>query len=379
VGVPLVLSCQLLLTHHDLSGDADRDAGGPVVDPCSHAALPPPPPPDAANDTSVGDLWFATDRITIPLGQDGGVKPGLDLDNACTCLPDLHGGAPPCRTPYFLTPPSDRQGCDFDAGVDDALGATALGYGAFLQGNFDLAASVNQRAATGYRTFLLYVAGYNGQADDPSVDVAVISSGGLYDPADCKDPEQPLPNLPRSQLQHAPKWNGCDRWSPAVGRTTDAFPARKTKTVPGWVSNYTIAAHLGQVAATFFGQSADLSGASALATIIREDGGPSYRLEGFLAGRIAFADAASLVGGTESVSPDGGRQNLCDTGLWNLVETDLCSARDTMSDPNLEFEGGVCDAVSLVIGFSARQAQVSNDEYDQPLVTPDCDATIDCK
>ena len=374
--VPLVLSCQLLLSRHNLDGDPDPDARAPA-DPCTHAV--PPPPPRAGDVPSVGDLWFATRQIILPLGEDGGVKPGLDLDDSCTCLPDLRDGAAPCRTPFLRTPPPSPKGCDFDGGVDDSLGAAALAYGSFLE-SFDLARTVNDGIDGGARTFLVYLANYNGQADDPDVDVGVVTSGGLFDPLRCEDAEAPIPEDQRASLQHTPLWDGCDRWSPVHLTTHDGYPARKAKTTKAYVSNHTVVAHLDTVSAQFFGQAADLTRVVAVATITPRDGGPGYGIKGFLTGRIAFTAAADLVGHTDAVDKGGNRVGTCATPFWDIIAGDLCSARDTLLDPANEFhQGAVCDAVSIAIGFVAEQAQVSDDEHDPSARVADCDATVECQ
>jgi hypothetical protein len=373
--VPLVLSCQLLL-NRSLNPDPDPVDSGRPVDPCTHA-VPPPPPVDAGESPGPGDLWFATQRIIVPLGEDAGVKPGLDLDDSCTCEPDLHDGAAPCDTPS-----TNRTSCDFDGGVDDALGATALRYAPFFEGKFDLAGSVNDRIATGFRTFLIFLSGYNGQANDADVGVAVVTSGGLYDPARCGDePEQPVPEASRATYQHAPVWDGCDRWSAVPPKTTGKYPARKTKVTRGYVSNFTVVARLDTVSAEFFGLAAQLTNAVAVGTITPQDGG-KYRVEGFITGRLAFSDATDLVGHTETVLSDGGKQGTCASPLWPDVALDLCAARDTTLLSTQEFQqpkNATCDAVTAAIGFVALSAQVSDDEFAQPQRVADCDAAIDCQ
>jgi hypothetical protein len=168
-----------------------------------------------------------------------GVKPGLDLDDSCTCQRDLRDGAAPCETPS-----ATRMACDFDGGVDDSFGALSLQYSPFLTSDFDLAGTENRAIASGLRTFLIYVNGYNGKADDPLVGVSIIMSGGLYDSGRCGDPATTVPDSGRETLMHAPRWDGCDRWSASHGMVQGNYPNRKTVVVPGYVANHTLVAHL---------------------------------------------------------------------------------------------------------------------------------------
>jgi hypothetical protein len=370
---PVVVSCQLLLDLHRLEPDPDAvliDAASPP-DPCAHA-YPPPEPAVDDDPTTAEDYWFATERINLPLKEVNGFKPGLDLDDSCTCQPDLHDGAAPCETPG-----TDRISCDFDGGVDDAFGAAATQYTAFLR-DYDVAGSINQKITTGDRTFLFFLSGYNGKANDREVGVALVTAGGLYDGATCDDPEAPLPAAPRETLLHPPRWDGCDRWSPLPGRLFGAFPKRKTQTFAAYVSNFTIVAHAQSFGFESLGEGVTVTHGAAVATITPADGGKDMEVSGFIAGRFAFSDAASLVGRTE-VSADGGRTPLCATGLWPIASASLCASRDTMQQSSQEFRGATCDAVTTAIGFVARRAQVSNDEYQPPPHTVDCDAAIECQ
>jgi hypothetical protein len=93
--------------------------------------------------------------------------------------------------------------------------------------------------------------------------------------------------------------------------------------------------------------------------------------------RLGFADAIALMGKTD-VPKNGDHVQLCTTEYWSLVSAQLCAARDTMQQADLDFHGKECNAVTTTIGFLARPAQVSNDVFAHPPRPSACDAQVDC-
>jgi hypothetical protein len=359
----VTVSCKLLLGIEDPVGEARPQVaieGG--SDPCAHTD--PPSRPETDDDpstTSQHDYWLAADRIIIPMKPDAGIQPGVDLDQSCTCKPDLHDGAAPCATPA-----EPRVRCDFEGGVDDSLGAMAREYGAFLP-FFDLAEPANVQIRNGARTLLVYLANYNGKANDKDVGIAFVGSGGLYTNLGCDGvardagPPQAAPDSGKPGVQRAPVWDGCDRWSPIPGAVKGRYPSRVASITEAYVSNYTLVVHVKEVALQLFGGSVRLGNGVAVARLIPENG--SFRADGFIAGRMQFTELTSVLG--RIADADGGPA-LCDTPAWAVAAPSLCAARDTMQSPTLDHMGQVCDAITGTVGFTARAAQVDDVEYENP-------------
>jgi hypothetical protein len=364
------ISCQWVLDVHRLTPEpnVDAEAGAPV-DPCVHAGLPPPP--GGVDVPSEGqDYWFAIQQIIIPAAEVDGVKPGIDLDQACTCERDLHDGAPPCETPS----PSGVV-CDFDGGIDDSFGQLSTVFSPFLTGGYDPASTTNSSIANGSQATLIYVSGYNGQANDPAIGGAIVMSGGLYDTAQCGGPELPIPDGGR--IAHKPRWDGCDRWSPGVGTVQGLYPNRKTLVYAGYVSNYTIVVRPDLSNVAFLGRPVGVNGGVSVGKVIADDAG-TFHLEGYIAGRFDANAAAAVVGTTDltvGTGVNGERSPLCASQYWSQIAKQLCAVRDTVMDLNDAFKPGkACDAISATMGFVARRAEVSNDEYDPVFISLDCPA-----
>jgi hypothetical protein len=370
-GGVLALSCQLLVDVSYPQPDA-ADAGGEAgaADPCAHALAPTRPTPEQDDDTTTrNDYWFATESLIVPLEPDGGVKVGLDLDDACSCLADRRSGAPSCTTPGA----AGGKVCDFDGGVDDAVATLAADYQA-LKANFDITNSIQRKIDTGVRTQLIFVGKYNGKANDSDVSVAIVGSGGLYDRKKCSDPGG-VANV--DAVNFGPSWDGCDRWSPLRNRVVGPYPNRvPVGDTPSWVKDRQIVVPLGTLALEFLGEAIQMRHATGVMTVL-DDGASGLRLEGYIAGRVPFLQMVQIVGRTE-VDEGPVRKPVCATGLWAPISAQLCGTADVMEDRSRDHFGESCDAVSMVFGFTARSARVSDHEVDNPERSVTCDASVSC-
>jgi hypothetical protein len=376
----LLAACQLVIGLEEPKGvdapidDGGADSGG---DPCKHE-VPPPKPTKDDNPEVNKTYWLAASHVTVPLKPTAsGYKPGFDLDNACTCSPDLHDGGPPCSTPGTTN-------CDFDGGVDDAFGATFDTFAASSGlGGLDLVAPVNNELASGTRTLLFYITGYNDSANDSEVSVQFVNSGGLYTNVDCDGNPRPDekvtfddPSLgnpkPLPDKRYAPLNDGCDHWSPDEGATTAPnAPIAPQQTLKAYVNNYDLVVQFDTLAAALFGQTSTVTNGVAAAHLTKVNG--KLHASGVVSGRMAFDGLMDLVGRTSTaIGADSGSMPFCQSQFWLLVGPRFCSARDTMAMPSLEFKGKTCDAASATIGFDFVEAQVSPVAFTNTQDTADC-------
>lgn len=365
-----VLSCQVILGLDEPAGvarpDAELEAEVTIVDPCQHAL--PPPEPAVDDDPSAGSqqyAWFATEQVMMPLKPDAGIQPGLDLDNSCTCQSDLFDGAAPCRSPKL----DDEAFCDYNGGVDDSFGKTLVN--AQVGTAIDISDPINRSIQTGARGLLIYLAKYNGKANDQDVGVAFVASGGLYSNLGCdggaRDAalQDSAPELAPGGKQYAPVWDGCDRWSPHDGRVSPGDHTRRAplSVVDAYVSNYVLVTRrINEVALDIYGVPMRLTNGYFVARLTPGDG-ERFRMEGVVAGRMPFDDLLNAAGRANTTTKNE-KTPLCESGYWPVLKPVFCQARDTMTSRAGDFKGEVCDAVSATIGLVARRAEVSDSKDD---------------
>ena len=164
-------------------GGAGGGAGG---ESCAKAKVPDPP--ESAVAGSDVELVVVLSELSIGDDYDPDVGPtvGYDLDDECTCL----GGGEVCNARGAAA-----SVCDGPGGRDNAL-AGVLALLGELHPAFD-SDQWTQKAQAGESSLLVRVRGYNGEANDEQVEVAVFPSPGL-----AEDPCSVVP----------PRWDGMDRW-----------------------------------------------------------------------------------------------------------------------------------------------------------------------
>jgi hypothetical protein len=341
LGVLLAAGCTIL-NGYSVEPDAGPDAtssdapvppsdAGTDLDPCQHVLPPGPPPADAATP---GAITFVSTAKSVDFGvlPDGGTGApiGFDLDRTCTCTSPAGSCAPP---------PNAGSECDFPGGIDDAvrdLVATAQ------IGGINFTHDTNDNIATGANTFLVWLQNYNGEADDPDVQIAVLYSPGLHDDAGA--------NV-------IPTFTASDRWSVTsdevyVGTTT---PQRL---VPGYVTGHTLVVN-GAIALPILPDvTIELSEALLVAKI---DATNSYLESGTVAGR---APAGAVIRALGAKVQSGKR--LCDpaNGLYYVgfqgLASRLCQARDIMANPADDGQGKSCDAISVALTFFGAPASIGS-------------------
>ncbi|MCC7535256.1 MAG: hypothetical protein IT379_03540 [Deltaproteobacteria bacterium] len=327
----------------DLGSDADPpppdDGPGPDDD-----ETPPPPPPDMgppgcvprrpperpvlSDPASTPVRWYAMRDLRVGMGEQWRSL-GYDLDGFCS---DVDSTESECA-------PSEGFGVtmDGDDGVDNAFGQTFIQLITLLQPEYESLA--NARIDVGEYGILVRLAEWNGTANDPVVDVALVdASRGFAMGAD-----------PTAVLE-PPEWNGSDEWiastrSFAAGDTTRPL-ARDTA---GFVVDNVLVAHPRD--GTELSITSDRTVTLKLTGVIltaRIDDGNRRLVDGIVAGRWALDDIFNTLP----------RAFICpDTDQYRGAQTALDRAADVTVDgeptPFLR-----CEAISVGVGFSGTLSTI---------------------
>jgi len=338
-------------------GGRERDAKGPCL------GAEPPPPPSASSPTGLSATFHvAIERIWYDPATDPSVALGYNLDKTCTCE-GTPKGAPSCVN-------DASPNCDGDGGRDLAGNELLLMVDSFTKQGF--AAAYNARIAAGEGTVVLEVGAYDLGMDDQSVALSSYGSGGLL--SGDGGPEAGL---------LSPRWDGTDRWSvdprsfsgvQAVDAGWEYIPLHVDTSA--YVTGYNLVARLDTVQLGVGGGELALEDAVLVASVQADITTGGHMLTGQIAGRLPIATLFAAA----SLSPDPsayGGQHYCgsDVVFQSLILPTLCNATDIMSAASKDHSGHGCDAVSLAIGFVARQV-VLGPPHEAPSAPLGCDGSV---
>lgn len=352
-----------------------EDVTPPATDPCSHHAPPGAPVKTGApgEDDELPPFIVAVHTLNL-VPEAGAPVPGFDLDNVCTCetrTPTAGEGGTTCR----LNPKT--MGCDDDGGIDNAGAHLFDEYKQVI--NIDDSANVNDEIGNGFKTLLIQIAGYNGQLNDPSINVGVFPSDGLTEKPPSKpscDASMPTTRGDRPDATFwTPVYCGDDKWSvvkeTAIGTNRPLVPVR---TGSGWVKDGVLVVSVNDsLQVPFFNSVVSLVTARMVAKLVPLDVNLKPRdpkvppkdaekrlwelREGVLAGRIPARDILAAAGSLDDPLDKQSGKHLCSTPLFLTAQTAICSYLDISSNPqrdlNLSFG---CDALSSAFGFAAFPA-----------------------
>jgi hypothetical protein len=360
------IACQLILgfgDHHPSFTDdaaAAADAGPPLE--CEQG-VHPPGPPDATDNGEKKDYIFAI-RTGDFVGAKADDVPGYDLDGVCTCDPrdrSAHGGQLSCL------PSKDSlldASCDDDGGVDNSLTAIFAFAGA---GAIDTS-SLDQEATCGRSSVLIAVYNYNGQRDDPDIQVGLRASFGIFE----GDGGVAVPGCAYDgggvkQNAIPARWDGNDLWSSKEGDFTDQGLSNQLQNA--WVRGGKLVVDTRQTSLrtglqesipVVFRDGVMTFGTPILtATIVPVEGKPGqFRLEdGILTGRVAVDEMLDFFGAKPVPIADSPTGDLCGTITYEqLLKPTLCGFAESRMPPGEDFRGAPCNALSVAIRFTAGQA-----------------------
>lgn len=333
------------------SGGATTSTGGSGGMTCGSKSWPSPP---AAADPSNEDVEVIVAVRTVDFGEGdltSGPLVGFDLDGRCSCADD----GPTC-----MTPEPAKQACDGPQGIDNGI-AELFGAAAIFDESFTSTYHAT-RADAGAWSILVRIRGYNGEANDNQVQVAMFPSGGL-DEDPCHDGSPPA-------------WDGSDAWpimsvsleGPGGGgggggaggaACGDPEPAGYSLENPkyvddaAYVTNHVLVASLPEagIALDATGAGINLVGGFLTGTL-EQVGGAWHLTNGTLAGRWPLAD---LFGAFSDLGSDG--DGLCtDDSTYQLIRDAICGKRDITAQ--ISGPTATCDAVSFGMAFQAEPAQL---------------------
>jgi hypothetical protein len=371
VALPFVIvagaSCGLLLDLH--SPDARElppldDAA--TRDPCVHAA--PPPLPDTEDEgEDVPPFWLAL--RSFDLASANGGLPGFDLDGVCTCdgLPNTAFDASPSCVPRS----SARTHCDLEGGVDNAFGEAFAPYAAIFDSQ-----RAGQLIADGRATVLIYIAGYNGKANDRSVKVGFARTDGIY--TDQCDPNLVVddagPGLGASSKYagiYTPSWRGCDPWHGEPSQLSNEGIPKSMGS--GYVNDYRLVVRslddipffMGNVEATVHEPIVD-------AKLEKTSSPQRFRIRnGTIAGRVMLGDIGRIV----FVGQVGGGALCEQPAAFRSIMDTLCPNIDSAESASLDHQGRPCTSMSFAFRFDADVVAI-----DRTNRVPPVDPTEDpCK
>ena len=360
------LACEVIL---GIKSDDFRVADAATIpDPCVHAL--PPPAPDASDvGPALPPLVFAFERSHIGGRNDAGLTSGFDLDGVCTCSAgpgSAHDGGPSCspRAP-------DASSCDGEGGVDNT--ASIVIPPAFAA-QYD--AVFTDDSNCGRQTVLVQLTEYNGRADDPQVVVALATSYGIFDPHDGGDDlvyAAGCGNYPAVDGGGYPaKHDGTDVWSVEAASVAQGILRERFQ---GYVTNGTLVVKLdvegdiGGWSLVVGGRVVPLRTAILTAKLNRQPNG-SFRLdEGVVTGRVAVDDVLAGIGSLRVTGED----YICNhPEIYEPLKKLACASSDLAKLPSRDFSGASCDAVSLVLEFTAEPAVIGHAEPPQGVPKTGC-------
>jgi hypothetical protein len=344
----IAVGCSLLNPLEGYSGGA-ADALAPPADvvaqqetsipdaPTSDAgcvgARPPPRPP-ASGNLDGGSTTIVAAISSFELGEKSDPKiakqSGYDLDLLCTC-----------PGPRACVPKSGAGICDLPSGVDNSGGAWLLGLA-----NLQSGVAFGAGASVGAEGILMRIRNYNDLPDDDDVEVALFDTFG----AEAFQPDAGGGTLKR---------DGTDRWTvdakSLLGGTPYLPVAVDTRAyVRGGVvvAEIRFPFRIGDI--TF-----PVSSGYVTASLVKLPTG-FYALEkGILSGRLNASEFLTAFEGIASIAPGPGF--LCGADpIYASLRESFCRVLDLPTDPTTDGREGPCDAVSLVIGFTAYPSVLGN-------------------
>ncbi len=342
VALVALAACQLIVGVDDEAGvprpvttEAGSVDAGPV-DPC-RKHVPPPRSEVPAPDDKL-DLVFAVRQFVAQPSQG---TLGYDLDGRCTGIDGSTTADPPC-----VGPSPSR---DADGGVDNGIAKVLETFKVFSNTDDPVGQAATNNIAGGVFTNLIGVFGYNGQKNDPSVQVQVVVSVGLRS-VGC---DGGTTDGGGERLK--PQWDGCDTWNHTPDAIKDGANPVWLQVREGYVADDTLVVQIPESKiGIFIGEFAVYDGAMT-ARIERDANGRVIGLRnGVFAGRASASDMLRVV-----QFLNFNRTVVCEDPIaFQAIKDALCKGRDIPIHREDDGKGQRCDGVSVAFGFEADPARV---------------------
>lgn len=328
----------------------DRDAG--PSDECTLRA--PPPRPDVA-DGDGPEVAFGLREVVMSQGDLWGDY-GYDVDEFCTVAPTFRAE---CTPPSMPRAPLDGPG-----GVDNVFGKSFFPLVALASPDLESQSRMSQERGTGLPIVRIF--GWNGQDDDPRVEIHVMQA--VFGAPGDDGPEPP--ERPADQSASRPEWDGRDWfWVRSDAFRMNDINRPLIRDDNAYVAGRTLVARLPDRVEILF--PSDIAGVRV------------YLTGAVVTGRIS-EDGLTLEDAV--VSGRWGIDDLLDTAQnvgicpgsrdYSLLASQLDSIADVRSVPGTGGEGVRCDAISLGVGFTGTRVRVADLAEGPPLPNPCEDPTL---
>ncbi|MCA9626962.1 MAG: hypothetical protein KC766_04830 [Myxococcales bacterium] len=300
-------------------GDCEDAGADSTTDARSCDPIKPPSRPSGMDSGGPERSYVLRDTL-IDQSLDRWRTLGFDLDDRCSLPPDPDVE---CLPPAGTTPETDGE-----RGIDNAFGHRVASTLVGLDANLEKRIRKDQEAGRG--GILVNIQGYNGERDDPSVDVFIAQT--IY----------AVPHGENGKSQ--PHWDGRDRFyceDSAFDGSPDAPLVRNDNAYvrDGWLvvrlpDRADITFNIDDGAVNFRFISASIVGR------FSEDG--RFLEDVVLSGRWALSDIA--------LAAD--QLGICEgTVERTFLDNSLASIADVRGTPGTGGPNALCDAVSASLGF----------------------------
>ena len=338
---------------------------GGVSSSCEDGSRQPPERPTDPDGPDGPEVVFALKNVRLDQSGDAWREIGFNLDGICSTAPDP---VVECVPPRF---PAAQPDVDGNEGIDNVFGGRLFPLIDLVFPELkDIAVDSAER---GLGAVVVRIRGWNGQDDDPRVEVAVAQTvdtvaGAEADVAapDITFDEMFQARLDGGELAPAPAWDGHDwAWLRADGFFMRDLERARIEDTNAYIRDRTLVVRLPD-----------------RVDIVFSDGevGVNVRItDGIAAGRISD-DLRSMgpvhVAGRWSILDllDTARTiGVCDeTPQFDLLSTQLDTIADVRSVRGSGGEGVECDALSLGVTFEGVPVRIAG-IVDHPPLPNQCE------
>ena len=318
----------------------------------------PPSRPDVEDSDDGPEVVFALRNIFLVQGEQWS-QTGFDLDGRCSQAPDFDVE---CLPQTAASPEVDGE-----LGIDNSVGHNLLPlvdvvYGGMLQ------EFVTGAQDGGNGVFLFRVRGYNGEADDPRVDVMVAQSvAGTIPLPDDSAPDLTIMGsdiqLPDGTTPPPPAWDGKDYfWVRSDTVAGDSLEQPLVRDDNAYVSGHTLVVRPPDRVDIIF------SGVGVGVLVNLTD--PLFAVD--LSEDLQTAPSATFAGrwAVTDILNTAESIGICQgDALYAATFAALQEAADVRSDPSEGGSGLPCDAVSIGVTADGIRARIAG--VGEPSPRPD--------
>jgi hypothetical protein len=310
---------------------------------CRGPNVPSAPDLSTSSPSDSVELLVALSKLDLG-GGDAGTY-GFNLDRACTCPePDT------CQRPLDKNGKKSPPACDDPGGIDNAGRALFGAFSTFINQN-----TFNTALTKGLSGLFLRIQNYNGLADDATVTVSVYASLGYVGYPDA-----------------GPTFDGTDVWYVDQASTENGnLDTPHYKANEAYVRDHTLIASLKFPIVLGGGNTQSVNVELESGKIVAQldsNGSVITGVHGQLAGRWQVSKLLTSL--QEAPDPFDNTKTLCGTDpTFVALKPQICNAVDIAADPTND-STGICDAISIALGFEAVPAVFGAVKTQKPATNP---------